>query len=108
MYTKLRKRLDSSPNARCNLTSECIRLITPGSKNVYIDVRYCESRNTILFQMTVIEKSMNPNLLTGEKLPQGCHQSRFSHDWEMQLADGKRKIHSIVCNICATEKQSLH
>ncbi|EFX82430.1 hypothetical protein DAPPUDRAFT_241238 [Daphnia pulex] len=37
MYAKLRRRLDSSPNARCNLTSECIRLITPGSKNVYID-----------------------------------------------------------------------
>ncbi|XP_046449165.1 ionotropic receptor 93a-like [Daphnia pulex] len=37
LYKKLGKRLDALPNSRCPLVSECIQLITPGSRNVFID-----------------------------------------------------------------------
>ncbi|XP_046449208.1 ionotropic receptor 93a-like [Daphnia pulex] len=39
IYIKLKKKLDTFPNSRCNLVSECINLITPGSRNTFVDGR---------------------------------------------------------------------
>ncbi|EFX82160.1 hypothetical protein DAPPUDRAFT_316758 [Daphnia pulex] len=39
MYKKLRERLNSNPNSRCTLVSDCIKLITPGSRNVFVDAK---------------------------------------------------------------------
>ncbi|EFX82357.1 hypothetical protein DAPPUDRAFT_316873 [Daphnia pulex] len=34
---KLHERLNSNPNSRCTLASDCINFITPGSKNVFLE-----------------------------------------------------------------------
>ncbi len=39
LLLKLRERLDSNPNSRCILVSDCIRFIKPGSRNVFMDVK---------------------------------------------------------------------
>ncbi|XP_046642705.1 ionotropic receptor 21a-like [Daphnia pulicaria] len=39
MYKKLGERLNSNPNSRCTLVSDCIKLITPGSRNVFVDAK---------------------------------------------------------------------
>ncbi len=36
---KLQERLNSNPNSRCTLVSDCIHFITPGSRNVFLDVK---------------------------------------------------------------------
>lgn len=38
LYKKLKNNLDSFPHSRCLFFPDCIKFITPGSKNVYIDV----------------------------------------------------------------------
>lgn len=37
-FLKLRKKLNSFPNSECNLVSECIKMIQPGSRNTFADV----------------------------------------------------------------------
>lgn len=39
LYKKLRERVDAFPQSRCDLVSECINLIKPGSRNIFVDVR---------------------------------------------------------------------
>jgi hypothetical protein len=38
LYTKLGERLNSFPESRCTLVSDCIKFVTPGSNNVFLDV----------------------------------------------------------------------
>jgi hypothetical protein len=39
IFLKLNKKLNSFPNSRCNLISECISMVTPGSRNTFADVQ---------------------------------------------------------------------
>ncbi|EFX82216.1 hypothetical protein DAPPUDRAFT_316861 [Daphnia pulex] len=39
LYMKLRDRLNSFDKSVCPVVSECIRLVTPGSRNVYVDAK---------------------------------------------------------------------
>ncbi|XP_046449181.1 ionotropic receptor 93a-like [Daphnia pulex] len=39
LFATLRKKLDAVPNSRCVSPSECIRLMTPGSRNVFVDAK---------------------------------------------------------------------
>ncbi|XP_045034758.1 glutamate [NMDA] receptor subunit 1-like [Daphnia magna] len=37
LYSKLRDRVNSFPHSRCTLVADCIRLVNPGSRKVFID-----------------------------------------------------------------------
>ncbi|EFX82122.1 hypothetical protein DAPPUDRAFT_241220 [Daphnia pulex] len=39
VFLKIKKNLNSTPNSRCNLVSECISWVTPGSRKVFADAR---------------------------------------------------------------------
>jgi ATP-dependent DNA ligase len=45
LFATLRKKIDAVPNSRCVIPSECIRLMTPGSRNVFFDVSYAFKSN---------------------------------------------------------------
>jgi hypothetical protein len=40
LYKTLQKRLDSIPNSRCTLPSECIQSVKPGLRNVFSEVKF--------------------------------------------------------------------
>ena len=37
---KLANKLNSFPDSRCKFISDCLSVITPGSRNVYVHVKY--------------------------------------------------------------------
>ena len=39
LFLKLGNKLNAFPNSRCNLISECVKAVTPGTKNVFVDVK---------------------------------------------------------------------
>jgi hypothetical protein len=89
VFRKLGERLNSFPLSRCNL-SECISLLTPGSKYVYLDV-WQDIRNCVKARKIYLHTENLLHSLLGITLSQGHHFRKFQKDGEMQLAIGKRK-----------------
>ncbi|XP_046449207.1 ionotropic receptor 93a-like [Daphnia pulex] len=67
VFLKLRNNIDSFPNSRCNLISQCLSLITPGSRNTFAD-----SRN---FQMDAIKRNFEKTGKCGLQMAGDCFLS---------------------------------
>jgi hypothetical protein len=101
IYREIAKRLDSKSISRCAYISECIQKVTPGSRNIFMEVKCNECHTLILFFTNLIIK-------LGKFFCKGRNQSRVQQDWEMQLAVRNRRIRHHRFNVCPTETKSLY
>ena len=107
LLLKLRERLYSNPNSRCILTADCIRFITPGSRNVFMDVKEIQKSNKI-YQNLILNNNNSFVVFLDKYLPQGRNQTRLRKDQKVQLENSQRCVHTNALNFFPTQKQSIH
>jgi ionotropic glutamate receptor len=77
VFTKLRKNVDSFPNSRCYLISQCLSLITPGSRNTFAEVVFffnvkLQARS---YQLGIIKDNFDKTGKCGLQLAGDCFLS---------------------------------
>ncbi|XP_046641263.1 ionotropic receptor 93a-like [Daphnia pulicaria] len=67
VFTKLRKNVEMFPNSRCYLISQCLSLITPGSRNTFAEARS--------YQLGIIKDNFEKTGKCGLQLAGDCFLS---------------------------------